>query len=421
MSIVAIVGFVGQLACFLLGPIIGNVLDNLPRYRGLVTFTVVQALAISLQSVLLWGLTSKPSPPAFLLDPLFLGLCFVQVLDRLAALATDVSVERDWIVRLVGRKRPIALAKANSVLRRIDLFSEFVGPLVIGTSIATAKCSSVLPVVALMVVSAVPIKVLLLNNVVKEGGAVLEKYEAPSNVLQTAKNDDKNLIQAVLDTWKLYLRQPICATSIALIFLFSNAVLTPGGVMTVVLTQQGIDGKGVAVFRTGCAATGFVSTLFLAPMIKKFGLIGAGAFSLLIMNLCLVPAAVIYNTFLVGEGVGHAVCQGINAPLWIFCGAIAFSRFGLWAYDMLESQMFQMLVPSAEASTVSSVELALCSLGELLMLGLVAVLSGHFTELVWVSAGFVVLALVVYSVWMFRGAENDNPQIGRRGSLSAAM
>ena len=421
MSIVAIVGFVGQLACFLLGPIIGNVLDNLPRYRGLITFTVVQALAISLQSVLLWGLTSKPSPPAFLLDPFFLGLCFVQVLDRLAALATDVSVERDWIVRLVGRKRPIALAKANSTLRRIDLFSEFVGPLMIGTSIAAAKCSSVLPVVALMVISAVPIKVALLKNVVKEGGAVLEKYEAPLNVLQTAKHDDKNLIQAIIDTWKLYLRQPICATSVALIFLFCNAVLTPGGVMTVVLTQQGIDGRGVAVFRTACAAIGFFSTVLLAPMIKKFGLIGAGAFSLLIMNLCLIPAAVIYNTCLVGERVGHAVCQGLNAPLWIFCGAIAFSRFGLWAYDMLESQMFQMLVPSAEASTVSSVELALCSLGELLMLGLVAVLSGHFTELVWVSAGFVFLALIVYLIWMFRGAERENPQIGRRGSLSAAI
>lgn len=421
MSAVAIVGFIGQLACFLIGPIIGNVLDNLPRYTGLITFTVLQALAISLQSVLLWGLTSNPSTQSLLMNPMFVGLCFVQVLDRLAALATDVSVERDWIVRLVGRKRPIALAKANSVLRRIDLLSEFAGPLMLGTAIASIHCSNVLPVVALMVISAVPIKVLLLKNVVREGGDVLEKAAVPENVLQTANNDSKNLVQAVVDTWKIYLKQPICATSVALILVFSNAVLTPGGVMTVVLTQQGIDGKGVAGFRTACAAVGFVSTLLLAPMIRKFGLIGAGALSLLIMNLCLVPAAVIHNSFLMGQGPVQAALHGINAPLWIFCAVIAFSRFGLWAYDMLESQMFQMLVPSAEASTVSSVELALCSLGELLMLGLVAALSGHFAELVWLSAGFVVLSLVVYLVWMYRGAEKNNPEIGRGGALTAAV
>ena len=58
-------------------------------------------------------------------------------------------------------------------------------------------------------------------------------------------------------------------------------------------------------------------------------------------------------------------------------------------------------VPRKIVASVSSAEVSLCSLSELIMLGIAAVASepSNFGLLVMLSSGTVIAAAVIYSVW----------------------
>jgi hypothetical protein len=47
------------------------------------------------------------------------------------------------------------------------------------------------------------------------------------------------LWEALSKGWRLYLAQPVLPASIAYVMLYFNAVLSPGGLITSFLTQQG--------------------------------------------------------------------------------------------------------------------------------------------------------------------------------------
>ena len=62
-----------------------------------------------------------------------------------------------------------------------------------------------------------------------------------------------------VDSWRRssfasYFRQPILPSSLTFVLLFFNVVLSPGGLITALLTQWGFDGQAMAVFRGGCAS-----------------------------------------------------------------------------------------------------------------------------------------------------------------------
>lgn len=62
--------------------------------------------------------------------------------------------------------------------------------------------------------------------------------------------------QAMLavEGWSCYFRQPIVPSSMAFVLLFFNVVMSPGGLITALLTSWGMDGTATAVFRGGCAS-----------------------------------------------------------------------------------------------------------------------------------------------------------------------
>jgi len=64
------------------------------------------------------------------------------------------------------------------------------------------------------------------------------------------------------------------------------------------------------------------------------------------------------------------------------CLAQVFSRLGTWVYDVVDAQIFQTAVPSAEANLVGTTEMALASLAELFMLGVAIISRRPFQALV---------------------------------------
>ncbi len=65
--------------------------------------------------------------------------------------------------------------------------------------------------------------------------------------------------------------------------------------------------------------------------------------------------------------------------------------------------LLMQAVDPAVVSSVSSAEVSLCSLSELVMLGIAAIASdpSSFGLLVGLSSGTVIAAAVVYSVWVY--------------------
>jgi hypothetical protein len=70
---------------------------------------------------------------------------------------------------------------------------------------------------------------------------------------------------------------------------------------------------------------------------------------------------------------------------------------------MISFLLLMQAVDPAVVSSVSSAEVSLCSLSELVMLGIAAIASdpSSFGLLVGLSSGTVIAAAVVYSVWVY--------------------
>lgn len=90
------------------------------------------------------------------------------------------------------------------------------------------------------------------------------------------------------------------------------------------------------------------------------------------------------------------------APFSLLLDLQVFSRLGTWVYDVVDAQIFQTAVPSAEANLVGTTEMALASLAELFMLGVAIVLHdvSRFGQLALLSMSSVVAAAVIYMSWL---------------------
>ena len=80
------------------------------------------------------------------------------------------------------------------------------------------------------------------------------------------------------------------------------------------------------------------------------------------------------------------------------------SRLGMWTYDVVDTQIFQTAIPESHSSVVSTTELSLCSLAELVMLGVAMAAEDprNFGALAAVSMASVAGAAVVYCRWLLR-------------------
>ncbi|KAK2357792.1 solute carrier family 40 member 3, chloroplastic [Trifolium repens] len=119
-------GFFTKVAIIVGCPLIGKLMDHLPRVPAYNYLTVIQATTQLLSAATIIHAHSLPptSVSSLLLRPWFVILVSAGAIERLCGVALGVANERVWVVLLTGVNRPVALAQANVVLNRIDLLSE---------------------------------------------------------------------------------------------------------------------------------------------------------------------------------------------------------------------------------------------------------------------------------------------------------
>ncbi|MBA0787690.1 hypothetical protein Gotri_027207 [Gossypium trilobum] len=442
---VAVMGFLTKLVIIIGGPLVGKLMDHSPRVPSYIFLNVVQASAqlLSAAMIIHAHTVSPASTSSILLRPWFAVLVLAGAIERLSGVALGVAMERDWVVLLAGINRPIALAQANAVLNRIDLLCEIAGTSLFGILLSRYDPVTCLKLAASLMVWSLPIMISLTWLTNKLSTGVLDRAKccqasrrtSDEGPLPDAQNFVSTGLEAIKHGWREYIQQPVLPASLAYVLLYFNVVLTPGSLMTAFLTQRGkirkantgygeegliviIIWKALAVscsnidllkhclnpsviggFSGLCAFMGVAATFLSASLVRRFGILKAGAVGLTFQALLLTIAVAVYQSGTLSQ----------RSPLLLFLCLIVLSRLGHMSYDIVGAQILQTGIPSSKANLIGTTEISVASLAESLMLGVVILANdvSHFGFLAMLSVLSVVGAAWMFCRWLLNPTEEQ--------------
>ncbi|KAG7610505.1 Ferroporti-1 [Arabidopsis suecica] len=393
---VAVMGFVTKLAIIAGGPVVGKFMDYSPRVPTYISLNVIQAAAQVLSAGMIIHAYTVPSTSAssILLQPWFFALLFAGAIDSLCGIASGVAIERDWVVLLAGINRPIALAQANAVLHRIDLLCEIAGTMLFGILLSKYDPVTCLKFAASLMVGSLPTMTALIWLTNKFSSGVLDRPKCSLNSCSAEglRTNTESIFDIGMETiklgWKEYIQQPVLPASLAYVLLYFNIVLTPGSLMTAFLTQRCVNPSVIGGFSGLCAVMGVAATFLSANLVKRVGILKAGAVGLFFQASLLAVAVAVYCS----SSLSH------KSPLFFFLSMIVLSRLGHMSYGVVGAQILQTGIPSSKANLIGATEISVASLAESLMLGVAIAANdaSHFGFLAVLSLLSVVAASLIF-------------------------
>ncbi|KAG4166142.1 hypothetical protein ERO13_A13G112400v2 [Gossypium hirsutum] len=406
---VAVMGFFTKLAIIIGGPLVGKLMDHSPRVPSYIFLNAVQASAqlLSVAMIIHAHSFSSASASSSLLHPWFAVLVIAGAIERLSGVALGIAMERDWVVLLAGTNRPIALAQANAVLNRIDLLCEIAGTSLFGTLLSRYDPVTCLKFAAGLMMSSLPVMIALTWLTNKLSAGVLDRAKCSQSCCRTSAEgplpDADNLVDTGLKAiklgWSEYIQQPVLPASLAYVLLYFN-VLTPGSLMTAFLTQRGLSPSIIGGFSGLCAIMGVAATFISATLVRRFGILKAGAVGLIFQASLLTIAVAIYQSGPFAQ----------TSPLLFFLCLIVLSRLGHMSYDIVGAQILQTGIPSSKANLIGTTEISVASLAESLMLGIAIIANdvSHFGFLALLSLLSVVGASWIFCRWLLNPTEEQS-------------
>lgn len=397
---VAIVGFFTKLSVFVGAPIVGKLMDHFPRIP---MYTALNAVQVGTQLIsaatVIYALRnlSHASTTAVVLRPWFIALVAAGAIERLAGLALGVSMERDWVVLLAGTNRPVALAQANAVLNRLDLVCETVGASVFGLLLSKYHPVTCLKIASGLMICSFPVLVMLGQLINKVSCHALDSSRTATDEsicadLLDVRRIVPNSLRAIKHGWNEYKQQTVLPASAATVFLNFNVALAPGAIMTALLMHRGTSPSIVGAFSGLCSIMGLVATFISSSLVKRVGILKAGAAGLIFQASLLSIALTVYWAGSISQ----------TTPLLIFLASIALSRLGHMSYDVVGTQIVQTGVPASKANLIGGMEVSIASLAELVMLAMAIIANdvSHFGFLAILSVSSVAGAAWMFCRWL---------------------
>ncbi|XP_048324842.2 solute carrier family 40 member 3, chloroplastic isoform X3 [Ziziphus jujuba] len=362
---VAVMGFFTKLAIIVGGPLVGKYLDYFPRIPAYNCFNIVQfclsqaaAQLLSATMIIHAHSVSLSSSSSLLRHPWFIVLVLAGAVERLCGVALGVAMERDWVVLLAGVNRPIALAQANAVLSRIDLLCEIAGASLFGILLSKYD-----PVTCL------------------KFAAGLMMWSLPFAITCTWLTN--KLSPGVLDRPKC--SQTCCRT-------FTGGTVPDAD-------SLGLNPSLIGGFSGLSAFMGVAATFISASLVRRLGILKAGAIGLIFQASLLTVAVAVY--------LSGSLSQ--QNPLLFFLCMIVLSRLGHMSYDVVAAQILQTGIPPSKANLIGTTEVAVASLAESTMLGVVIIANdvSHFGFLAMLSLLSVVGAAIMFCRWLYNPTEEQ--------------
>ncbi|GJN36156.1 hypothetical protein PR202_gb24995 [Eleusine coracana subsp. coracana] len=351
-------------------------------------------------------------PTSLLLRPWFAALVASTAVDRLSCVCLGIIAERDFVVQLAGRSRPVALAKANATLSRVDLLCETAGASVFAVLLSRNDPLTCINLSCVISLCALPLLVSShLSNIFMGGemnrlaDGIFDHSEreiiARADSSFSIRRKFEEAVGTIRRGWGEYVRQPVLPASLAYVLVCFNVALAPGALMTTFLIHHGVGPAVRGAFGGSSAAMGILATFVTPRLVKELGILKAGAAGLVTQSALLGAAALVYLA-----GGGPASQHG--GALFVFLALIVASRAGHMAYSVVGLQLVQTGNPAGKAKLIGATEVAVASLAELAMMAVVAVVArdaARFGLLAVLSAASVAAAACLFCAWMAKPSE----------------
>ncbi|EEE62219.1 solute carrier family 40 member 3, chloroplastic [Oryza sativa Japonica Group] len=397
---VAVLGFFTKLVVFAAGPLVGELISSLPRIPAYRSLAAIQTAAhlVSVATITYAFAVHRAAAASLLLRPWFAVLVASTAVDRLACVALGIIAERDFVVQLAGAGRPVALAKANATLSRVDLLCETVGASIFALLLSKNNPLTCIKLSCVISLCALPLLIFLCGEMNRLADGIFDHSEnTTSHAEKTSSFSIRKTVEEAVATvrngWSEYMRQPVLPASLAYVFVCFNVALAPGALMTTFLIHQGVRPSVIGAFGGSSGAVGILATFATARLVKELGILKAGAAGLIAQSALLGAAVVVYLTGAVSRRAG---------ALFAFLGLIVASRAGHMAYSAIGLQVVQTGNPASKAKLIGATEIAVASLAELAMMAVAVVASdaSHFGALAALSATAVTAAAGMYCRWL---------------------
>lgn len=271
----------------------------------------------------------------------------------LANVGVAVAVERDWVTSIAaGSSR--RLTRLNSILRRIDLLSKLLSPLLV--SLFTATIGYTLACVTLLAITAATtlfelsfigivfhrFKVLGEEQAVSrqariQAGAPSPAMATKNGIFQPLRAGHKQLLAwttTQADDWTTFARMPIFISSVSIALLYMSVLSFDSTFIAYLKSETTYSDAFIGGMRGVCVLTGLLGTFVSSWLSNRIGLVRTGSWSIVSEFLPLTPVVL---SFYVGS-------MGRDRPAWntamLFTG-LALSRIGLWSFDLAQLALVQ--------------------------------------------------------------------------------
>ncbi|KAJ3334623.1 hypothetical protein HDU91_002635, partial [Kappamyces sp. JEL0680] len=350
---------------------VGQAIDKCNRRIFLQTALFIQKLCIVASALALWSITDfelhpVPSAASRPLNLAYGAVVLSGSILKLANTATTICVEKDWAK--VIAKSNIELSALNAQLKRVDLVSKLVAPLVVSAVVSWTNISIGLLIIVSVGTASVIVEYFLILRVYGLEPLLATKTEAAGEMASPAGGDsvapvpqgrpssDSIPVDSQLGTKALF-KSTIFLTCLAISFLYMN-VLSFGSVMVSYLVSRQVTPTVIAIGRGISALFGILATMVFKFLSSRLGLIRLGEWSLWLEFGCL---GVAIASFFVPESYS-------NLSIGLLLGGVSLSRFGLWQFDMCQSQLLQEVLEN-DIGSAFGVQMMLQNIFDLLAYG----------------------------------------------------
>ncbi|WWC91485.1 uncharacterized protein L201_006431 [Kwoniella dendrophila CBS 6074] len=411
---------------------IGGLVDQTHRLQfvrmTICSQKVIQALSYSLFLVFLISLKDVAIKAFYGQAAWYTVLfCWLILLFTIAAAALlkvtftglTVAIERDWITEIAQGNSTI-LTRLNTYMRRIDLFTKLIAPLVV--SLLTSFTGYPIAATALLGLSVITLLTeYLWIKVVYDRFPVLDRRHVSSDnpeeaieLLEEEDDGDRTIeigggsqhiskgfvsaMQTEIREWQEFQQLPIFYSSVCMALIHLTTLSFDGTFISYIKSARGFDDSLIAGMRGLCLVTGLFGTAVMPVLEERVGLERAGAWSIWFEIACLAP---VVTSFFCGMGK-----YGEHGPVWnsiILFGGIALSRIGLWSFDLCQLKELQVALDShPKRNLLTAKQLALQNLFDLLKYALTLGASSpiHFKWTALVSWLAIFCGAISYAVYL---------------------
>ena len=401
----SLLGLLETGAAIVCSPALGRYIDRTSRLQAALCSVAGQNIAVSAGGVILYFLLTTAETGWLTERGRWIGWALLSVAAMVARVSSSLnklSIHKSWVPVIATEyasplshsdpspQQPssVLLSSLNGVMRGIDLSSSIVAPLLVGvlSSLWSELIASAF--VGCWSMASLLLECYLVQRVWDKVPQLHYKQQNVDGAAEAGHATKASLMDAAKQYW----HHPLFAPSLAYCLLYIS-VLSFGGIMTSYLASDlvHLSDALLAVGRALAAIVGLLATLATPRLIPRFGLVRSG--SLLIVCQCACLAAV----------VAAFTLPSLSRTLFLvllFAG-LSLSRFGLWGFDLVETQLLQEGVEESAVGAVNGMQESLMNVCFMLSFCLTILFAepSLFVWPAWISFGSVVLAMLIYLRW----------------------